>query len=245
MKAIKMASVLLCAGLAFTACEDDGVEGLNNEYGKVATVTFEESHWSSLIDDKQYGGTLLYGADAASYAWTDAKTQLSGGMTNSWGGMYGFSEGGTCISNYVSIDLTHNTFNNQLEVPMGNGSKNFAVAYCPASLKFADEKARVVRSMLISPTTYLLAVETIGDGWAEKLTGEDDWLTLHITADNGKTVDVEMARGGKMLRGWKLIDLSSLGAVQTLTFSMEGSDTNEYGLKTPAYFALDDIEIEL
>lgn len=240
-----MAAVLLCAGLAFTACEDDGVEGLNSEYGKVATVTFEGAQWNSLIDTKQYGGDLLYGPNASTYGWTDALTQLSGGMSNSWGGTYGFSEGGTCISNYVSIDLSHNTYNNQLEVPIGNGSQNFAVAYCPAALTFADGKARTVRSMLVSPTTYLLAVETIGDGWAGKLTEKGSWLTLHITADNGKTVDVELARDGKLQGSWKKVDLSTLGAVKTLSFSMEGSDTNEYGLKTPAYFALDNVEIEL
>lgn len=243
MKALKKAAILLCAGFAFTACEDDGVIGLNN--GNVATVTFEGTQWESLIDNPQYNGELLYGSNASTYGWTDETTQLSGGMTNAWGGMYGFSEGGTAISNYVSIDLSHNSYENQLEVPLGNGSKNFAVAYCTASLQFKDGKARVIRSMLVSPTTYLLAVEKRGNGWAKALTETGDYLTLHIEADNGSKLDVDLARDGNIQATWKRIDMSGLGAVKSVTFTMQGSDNSDYGLKTPAYFAFDNVEIEL
>ena len=128
---------------------------------------------------------------------------------------------------------------------LSNGSKSFAVAYCTASLQFKDGKARVIRSMLVSPTTYLLAVEKLGDGWAKPLTGQGDYLTLHIEADNGSKMDVDLARDGNIQVSWKRIDLSGLGAVKSLTFTMQGSDSSDYGLNTPAYFAFDNVEIEL
>ena len=35
------------------------------------------------------------------------------------------------------------------------------------------------------------------------------------------------------------MDLSSLGSVKTLNFSMESSDVGDYGMNTPAYFCMD------
>ena len=88
-------------------------------------------------------------------------------------------------------------------------------------------------------------MEKLGDGWAKPLTGQGDYLTLHIEADNGSKMDVDLARDGNIQVSWKRIDLSGLGAVKSLTFTMQGSDSSDYGLNTPAYFAFDNVEIEL
>ena len=43
---------------------------------------------------------------------------------------------------------------------------------------------------------------------------------------------------------WYTCDISSLGKVTSLKFTMEGSDTGEWGLNTPAYFAFDNVVIK-
>ena len=62
---------------------------------------------------------------------------------------------------------------------------------------------------------------------------------------NGSKLDIDLARDGNIQATWKRIDMSGLGAVKTVTFTMQGSDNSDYGLKTPAYFAFDNVEIEL
>ena len=239
MKKYLLTLAVLAMGMTvFTACDDED----DQHY---ATLTFEGEKWNALIDDPQYNGTLLYGENATNYKWSDAATGLYGGLTLAWGGQFGYSEGGVAISNYIDADLAnHATYNYQLAVPTSNGSKNFAVVYCDAKINFADGVKRVIRSMEIGPTTYELGVVTNGDGYAVSLKDGGN-LTITITADNGKTLDVDMARNGKIMTTWTKVDLSSLGAVNSLTFTMDGSDRSDYGVKHPKYFAFDNVVVEL
>ena len=47
-----------------------------------------------------------------------------------------------------------------------------------------------------------------------------------------------------LLDGWHEFDLSGLPACQFVEFELQGSDTGDYGLNTPAYFCLDDLTYE-
>jgi hypothetical protein len=42
---------------------------------------------------------------------------------------------------------------------------------------------------------------------------------------------------------WEFVDLTPLGAVSSITFELSGSDVGEFGLNTPAYFALDNLSV--
>ncbi len=237
MKKFFYLALFLCAGFAFTSCDDDDED-------HAVTLTFEGANWETLIDNPQYNGPLLYGEGKDSYGWTDTETGISGGLTRAWGGTYGYSEGGTAISNYIDDNIAeHANYNYQLAVPVSNGSSNFAVVYCDATISFTQGVGRVIRSMDVCPTTYLLGTEVNGDGYAASL-AESGNMTLTITADNGKTLDVDFARDGEILKTWKRIDLSSLGRVTSLTFTMDGSDKSAYGVKHPKYFAFDNVVVE-
>ena len=209
------------------------------------TVDFEGEYWSKWIPSGQaFGCNLIYGEEAANYFWKDEETELSGGLTLAWGGQYGFAEGGTAISNYIDADIeNHASDTYQLSVPAGNGSKNFAVVYCDATIKFPQGVTHVIKSMQIGPTTYELGVVKYGDGYAASLAQEGNF-TLTITADNGKTMEVDMARDGVILETWKEVNLTSLGEVNSLTFTMDGSDKSDYGVKHPQYFAFDNVVVK-
>lgn len=210
-----------------------------------ATLTFEGASWNALIDSPQNNGTLLYGDNAYNYGWVDQTTALASVLTKAWGGSFGFAEGGVAISNYIDANITeHANPDYQLAVPESNGSQNFAVVYCDASIYFPEGASRVIKSMDISPTTYELGVVLNGNEYASSL-AESGNLTITITADNGQSLDVDLARDGNILRTWKTIDLTSLGAVNTLTFTMDGSDRSEYGTKHPKYFAFDNVVVKL
>lgn len=247
MKKIFLSFAVLAMSMAmFTSCSDDD----NNENVKI--LGFEGNQWSALIPDGQaYGvATLIYGEDALNYSWTDAQSQLQGGLTLAWGGTYGFAEGGTVVSNYIDENIAeHATPDYQLSVPVSNGSANFAVVYCDASVSFADGKARTIKSMDVSPTTYQLGVTKNGDtSGAKPLTEEGDFLTVFITGYNGEdetgTVTFDLAKDGDILTTWKKIDLSKLGDVTSISFTMDGSDKSSWGVKQPKYFAFDNVAVK-
>ena len=105
--------------------------------------------WSSLIDDPQYGGSLLYGSSGAgvssadeAYQWTDTgNTGLKHIFPYNYNA-YCYWGGGHAISNYSTGDIAdYGGFNTQLTVYKKgvsglsrtggghNGSNNFAVHY--------------------------------------------------------------------------------------------------------------------
>jgi len=45
-----------------------------------------------------------------------------------------------------------------------------------------------------------------------------------------------------ILDDWEFTDLSSLGEVDALSFSFTSTDTGSFGINTPTYFALDNLE---
>ena len=107
------------------------------------------NNWSSLIDDPQYGGSMLYpnGSgttdESEAYTWTDTNnTWLYHMLPKSWDN-YCYWGGGHAVSHYVTSDFeTYGDFNHQLTVynkdastDIGttggghNGSDNFAVHF--------------------------------------------------------------------------------------------------------------------
>ncbi len=249
--------MVLGAGMIVASCDDDDddntpensqeedsqEENTENTLQEV-TVTFEEDYWDALIDDPQYGGSLLYGEGCNDYSWTDETTSLHGALTLAWGGYSGYSEGGSAISNYIDDELeNHADYLYQLAVPVSNGSKNFVVVYCDASLNFADGEARLIKSMDICPTTYVLGTELYGNYFANALGNEGDFLTLTITADNGKSIDIDLARDSYIMQDWTTVSLEELEEVTSLYLSISGSDVGEWGLNTPTYFAFDNVVI--
>ncbi|MBO4642808.1 MAG: DUF4465 domain-containing protein [Bacteroidaceae bacterium] len=249
MKKIYFMAMLLCAGFAFTSCDEDEELAPNAVEDNTLTLTFEGSYFDALIDSPQYGGKLLYGENARNYSWTDATTKLTGGMTNAWGGEYGFAEGGVAVSNYIDSNIGEpRTYLDQLAVPVSNGSKNFGVVYCGASISFADGSAHVINSMDIIPTTYLLSVIKNGDGYAKALKEAGDYCKVIITGYNGENmvgnVELMIALEGGFLTKWFETDLTSLGKVTKLEFSMDSNDVSAWGMKAPTYFAFDNVEIQ-
>ena len=122
--------------------EDADFKGDNPTFGG-------EKSWSSLIDEPQYGGPMLYGSgggvssEEEAYKWTDENnTWLSNTLSEGYG-TWCYWSGGHAISNYASADIESNGgFNSQLTVYKKsddmelvrtggghNGSDNFAVHF--------------------------------------------------------------------------------------------------------------------
>lgn len=97
-------------------------------------------------------------------------------------------------------------------------------------------------SVYVVNTGYTLATMRDGNPYAAKFT-DSDWLrlTAHgVHADGSEsTTDFDLAKGTQFVTEWTMMDLSPLGEVTTLYFTMSSSDTGQWGMNTPSYFALD------
>ena len=153
------ASVTVKSG-AFTAEQPITVLPASSAY-ELRVLTFEDADykggtnfaggtdWSSLIDDPQYGGKLLYGESGAgvdseekAYTWTDTdNTELTSRLCHGYGSWCYWS-GGHAVSNYATGDIAdYGGHTTQLTVYKKgvsgltrtggghNGSDNFAVHY--------------------------------------------------------------------------------------------------------------------
>lgn len=262
-------------GLTLASCNDNDD---NNAGGpELRVLTFEDADykgtdnggkgfadWSSLIDNPQYEGPMLY-PEAEDEAWLynwndDNNTFLASELTNSYGD-YQFWGGGHAVSNYADTDLTHGDSSHQLAVygtAGHNGSKNFCihngsnhtgdVSSLP-SIYFKDGIERVVDHMWVTNTTYTLNIMTNGDEFGNTPFGADDYLkivAIGIGLDGEETgrSTFFLAKGAEFVTEWTRWDLASLGKAAKIAFNMEGSQTGDWGLNTPAYFAYDDVAVQ-
>ena len=141
------------------------------------------------------------------------------------------------------------------------GSPNYAVAYMDSYNAVTPTmhlyQSQIIDCIYVTNINYAYYSMLDGDLYSKQFggtTGNDpDWFLLTITGidQSGSTtgtVDFYLADYrfeenslDYIVNTWQPVDLSTLGAVQSLEFSLSSSDTGEWGMNTPAYFALDTI----
>lgn len=227
-----------------------------------AAVTFEsipltpESHW----DGSDLSGAPVPGGFGET-AYIQTKDVEGVGFRNTytdWGG-YG-SWSGFAISNHT--DTTTPGWGNQYSAYTGGGagaSANYAVGFfatyeASTHISLGALTDLAGKGMSVTNTTYA-ALEMLNGGYGKKFggaTGDDaDWFLLTITgyaagAPTGTTLDFYLAdyrfadnSQDYIVDAWTFLDLSPLGGVDELRFSLSSSDTGGLGMNTPAYFAMD------
>lgn len=100
----------------------------------------------------------------------------------------------------------------------------------------------------VTNTTYAYWAMKNGTAFSRPF-GPDDYLILDIYGVNKGVAtlgqSVELAKNGSFVDTWQQIDLTSLGDVQQIYFTMRSSDEGEYGMNVPAYFALGSLQFLL
>jgi len=196
-----------------------------------------------------------------SHDWTDGSGTFNMRVhTNAWGSSWG----GITYSDVR--DTTTSGYNNEYAV-YGDGrdysdSGVYGIGYVDTynatipTLSFSSPKT--VNSLFVNNTTYAALDMQNGSGFSRAFT-TNDWFKLTITGMDASshvvgTFDFFLAdytgysegddKNDYMVTDWKEINLSGFGdQVSSLQFTLTSSDTGQYGMNTPAYFALDHVDV--
>lgn len=185
----------------------------------------------------------------------------------------GFSTGGVFFNNdyiyypewemeswtgwsYSNVTSTASGFSNQYSAitsgGIGGAGTNYAIAYVDsANGAYLNLAMHQAIAMNVTNTAYAYHAMKSGDQFATAF-GPDDWFKLTIrgyeeeNATGSETGSIEflLANGTNIVDGWVSIDLTSISAhARSLGFELTSSDTGEYGMNTPAYFAMGSLTV--
>jgi len=181
-------------------------------------------------------------------------------LTNSYDTDFAFWSG-WAISN--TTDVTSPGFFNQYSCIAGaglDGSSSYAVAYVSGnSIIHTRNSAEggIINGFYINNSTYAYLSMLEGDAFAKKFGGENgtdpDFLYVTIKKFGAQagadSLNVYLAdytsddpQEDYLLSDWTYVDLSGFGDVDTLSFEMHSSDIGSFGINTPTYFCVDNIE---
>lgn len=221
--------------MTFAACQKEG------EVQDKTVATFEEAAISPAAPDSEF----VYSVDTIALL-ASGNFELT--QTVSWAGT---SVSGAVVSNRT--DTKFESLKDAYKSTAGGAyaGKNYVVWYHSAWGDKPDviklKNAAVVPGMYVCNNVYAYNSMKNGDTYAGGPFDANDFLTLTITGSlNGQAVntkvDFDLARGTDIVTAWTYVDLSKLGKVDELHFSMSGSRNDpQWGLNTPAYFCIDNL----
>ncbi len=188
-------------------------------------------------------------------------TQLT--LSNNYSGGYwsGFS-----ISN--TTDVTTEGFGNESSSYTGSGrnSDNYAVYYSTGDIVTENDQLQV-EGFYITNTTYAALSMLNGDAYAKQFgsvndangnpdgTNGEDFFKVWIIAEDyagavKDSVEFYLAdyrfldnSQDYIVNDWNYIDFAAFGfSTARVSFRFESSDVGAWGMNTPSYFAIDDIQ---
>ncbi|MCB9082508.1 MAG: DUF4465 domain-containing protein [Lewinellaceae bacterium] len=139
-----------------------------------------------------------------------------------------------------------------------NGSLAYAIGQQRAVLRLTGIAAgRAVQGLSVTNTAYTYYSMRDGDMFAKKfggVTGQDpDFFSLTIRAWHAGVQQVDSvvvyladfrsddSAADFLLDHWQYVDVTSLGAADSLVFTLNSSDRGDFGINTPLFFALDEV----
>jgi|TARA_B110000259_G_C14017069_1_gene401701 hypothetical protein len=207
-----------------------------------AQTDFEDISLSTYFDGSDLSGTDD-GLGTYSSTYTEGDLNFS---TIYEDGDYPYWSGGWAFSNLIDSTLADEGQTYHSYSKGAYSGDNFAVGKSGSEINVNGTAS--FKTIQISNTSYAAHSMTNGDLFAKQFNG-DDWFELTVEGFNGTTstgtVKVFLADSSNatttILNTWKSVDLSSLGEVSKLTFSLNSSDVGDWGINTPSFFAMDQV----
>ena len=190
------------------------------------------------------------------YAYTEKEMTFAQYYTDWGGGMTSWS--GFAVSNKTNkTDPSAITNGFSVYGSGGAGSSQFGVIYYsswdgPAECSFADGVEYEMEYAYVTNATVAYLSVLNGDGFGKAFSLTDkDWFRVTVTGydaagteTGSKEVYLADYRGAApfIMSEWTKIDLTALGAVNTIGFSFASTDNDpDNGINTPTYLCIDNI----
>jgi len=224
----------------------------------LAMVSCEKKETRDVIDFEEIvlDVTGYWNGSDGSGGFTSGNAAFVNSYNPEWLSWSGFA-----CSNHT--DVTTPGFENMYSSIAGSGadgSEKYAVynyfSGSPDTLWFSIPEK--VTRISVSNSTYAYLAMLNGNQFARKFGGETgsdpDWFKLILTAINESgepfaSAEIFLADFrfdnnslDYISNVWTDIDLSQLGYVKGLVFEIASSDTGQWGINTPAYLCIDNIE---
>lgn len=200
--------------------------------------------------------TFLNGSDESG-GFSDGNIFLPNNYTAMWDSWSGWAISST-------TDYMTEGFTNQYSVIAGkgfDGSPTYATTFVSGESKInleGDAAGGVVNGLYINNATYAFLSIQNGDAFAKKFGGETgndpDFFRLtikkYLNGNLGQdSIDFYLADYrfddnslDYIVKDWTYLDLTSLGNIDSLSFSLASSDNGAFGMNTPGYFCIDNLE---
>ena len=211
-----------------------------------AAITFESVPLGS-----PHGPPGAWNGESGSGGFTVGGVHFNNTYTDFGGGFNGWT--GFAVSN--QYDATTPGYGNQYSA-YAPGSGNFAIGYTSAVITMPLANLAGTGAS-ITTTTYSALSMIQGDSFAKKYGGasgsDPDFLLLTIRGfaggiPTGASVDFYLADYrfadnslDYIVDEWTWVDFSPLGTVDEIRFEYSSSDTGDFGINTPTYFAMDNL----
>ncbi len=246
---VDLSALSMVDSLVFSlSSSDNGSYGMNTPaYFCMDNLTSSDNQ---VVDFEDYDFDYWNGSDLSG-GFRSGAAYFYNSYNEAWGAWSGFAYS-------RKTDTQTAGYTNQYSAITGGGhnSETYAVSYSTSGVKF--DSVYAVSSIYVTNSTYAYLSMQNGDAFAKKFggdTGDDpDWFLLTIKGYNNgvftDSVNFYLAdyrfddnSQDYIINEWTEVQLSSLGNIDSLSFSLNSSDVGQWGMNTPAYFCMDDIQL--
>ena len=241
MKKVYFFAMLSLSVLWLSSCEELNEQIIVNDFEDVVLGDqgyYDGSDKSGELTDGKYVKAIVSGSVSLVNIY----------KVSQWGGSWS----GFAVSSLK--DSVNGGWINQFNTVAGQGaggSQKFALAFDSATIHFPFINSyQKPKSIMVTNSTYTYKDMLNGSGFSKKFS-EGDWFKVNFTGiSNGKiteTVEFYLAdfRNGKtvLIKDWTKVSLTKLGKVDEISIGFESSDVGEWGINTPKYVCLDNLEV--
>ena len=171
--------------------------------------------------------------------------------TPSWASWSGFGVSKRTETTYAAETMATDQFNNI--TGKAHGGDNFMVVFTFGEQITFDKPVKV-KGFWYTNNAWTVDAILNGDGMTPGKFEAEDFLNCVVYPTpaqedimSGARLEIPLAKDGDYVKEWKYCDLSDVVAfhnIKALSFAFEGTKKNDYGLTTPTYICIDDIEVE-
>ena len=243
---------------AFCSCSDDPKDDPENDwivYFDDVNQFTSDKYWKFCYDEKYQDALTFYNNnESVNFSHSCQTTEYYGVWYYSW---KGFTPScATDLKNYNNVEGEQWTDHQWTAMPGRGmlGQANYMIACCDSQETAADATTSttavikpvstsefVPKYVYLTNTTWGYYAMLQGSAFSKAFTSSD-WCKVTISGVSADvvtgSVDFYLAKDGEYVTKWTNVDLSEIGKCEKLVYTMESTDSGQWGMNNPAYFAL-------